>query len=54
LPHVPLSILDVYRGKLTLGVPAVTVQPLYTQSEMWKYGVAQGSEVRLPVFKAMF
>ena len=39
---------------LVIGVPAVAVQPLYTQGEMWKYGVAQGTEVRLPIFKATF
>jgi hypothetical protein len=54
MPHIPTSLLDMYRGKLALGVPAVAVQPLYSQSEMWKYGVAQGTEVRLPVFKATF
>ncbi len=54
LPHVPVSILDVYRGKIALGVPAVDVRPLYTSHEMWRFGVAQGTEVRLPVFKAMF
>jgi len=54
LRHVPVSIVDVYRGKIGLGVPAVDVRPLYSQSEMWQYGVAQGTEVRLPVFKAMF
>jgi hypothetical protein len=52
--HVPMSILDVYRGKLAFGLPAVEVRPLYSMSEVWKYGVTQGTEVRMPVFKAMF
>ena len=54
MPHIPLSLLDMYRGRLAFGVPAVEVRPLYTQREMFQYGVGQGTEVRLPVFKAMF
>lgn len=54
LPHIPVSLFDVYKGKLALGVPALEVRPLYTQREMWTYGVNQGTEVRLPIFKAMF
>jgi hypothetical protein len=54
LPHIPVSLLDVYKGKVALGVPAVDVRPLYTANEMWRFGVGQGTEVRLPVFKAMF
>lgn len=54
MPHLRLSLLDVYGGKLALGVPAVDLRPLYTQQEMFRYGVGQGTEVRLPVFKAMF
>lgn len=52
--HVPISLVDVYRGKIALGLPAVDVRPLYSQDEMWKYNVTQGTEVRMPVFKAMF
>lgn len=54
LPHIPVSLLDVYRGRVSLGLPALEVRPLYAQNELWKYGVSQGTEVRLPVFKAMF
>jgi hypothetical protein len=54
LPHVPLSIVDVYKGKVGLGLPALEVRPLYSQVEMAQYGVTQGTEVRVPVFKAMF
>ncbi|APR82462.1 Hypothetical protein A7982_07811 [Minicystis rosea] len=54
IPHVPVSIVDVYKGKIALGLPALEVRPLYSQSEMWKYGVTQGTEVRFPVFKSMF
>jgi hypothetical protein len=54
VPHIPVSVVDVYQGKLGMGLPAFQIRPLYTSDEMWKYGVAQGTEVRFPVFKAMF
>ncbi|MFT3774765.1 MAG: hypothetical protein QM820_56165 [Minicystis sp.] len=54
IPHIPVSLVDVYKGKINLGLPALEVRPLYSQQEMVQYGVAQGTEVRLPVFKAMF
>ena len=53
-PHYAFSLLDVYKGSLGMGVPAVEVRPLYTQREMWTYGVQQGSEVRVPLFYATF
>lgn len=52
--HVPVSLVDVYQGKIGLGLPALEVRPLYSQIEMARYGVAQGTEVRLPVFQAQF
>ncbi|MFO0755723.1 MAG: hypothetical protein U0359_04500 [Byssovorax sp.] len=54
LPHIPISLFDFYQGKVALGVPAVEVRPLYQHEEMWKYGVTQGSELRVPLFKAAF
>jgi hypothetical protein len=54
LPHIPTGLIDMFHGKLGLGLPAVEMKPLYTQAEMFKYGVAQGTEVKLPLFKAMF
>ena len=54
IPHVPVSLVDVYKGKIGLGLPAFEMRPLYSQIEMVKYGVPQGTEVRFPVFKAMF
>jgi hypothetical protein len=53
-PHVPLSLVDVYQGQLAMGVPAVQIRPVYTQRELALYGVQQGGEVRVPVFKAQF
>jgi hypothetical protein len=54
LPHIPVSLLDVYHGKVALGLPAFELKPLYTHQEVAQYGVAQGTEVKFPVFKAMF
>jgi hypothetical protein len=54
MPHIPTSLFDVYKSRLALGLPAIEVKPLYTQRELWTFGVGQGTEVRLPVFKAMF
>jgi hypothetical protein len=54
LRHVPVSLFDVYKGKVGMGLPAVEVRPLYSQKEMFQYGVSQGTEVHFPVFKAMF
>jgi hypothetical protein len=53
-PHIPTSLLDMYRGKFDFGLPAVQVKPLYSQAEVVRYGVVQGTEVRFPVFKAVF
>jgi len=54
LPHIPISLVDVYKGKIGMGLPALEVRPLYSMTEMAQYGVTQGTEVRIPVFKAMF
>jgi hypothetical protein len=54
LPHIPTSLLDMYAGKVGFGLPAAQVKPLYSQAEMSRFGVNQGTEVRLPVFKALF
>jgi hypothetical protein len=52
--HVPMSLFDVYRGQVAFGVPAFEIRPLYTQREMAQFGVGQGQEVRVPLFKAVF
>jgi hypothetical protein len=54
VPHIPLSVVDVYKGKIALGAPALELRPLYSAREVWQYGVSQGSEVRMPLFQAMF
>lgn len=52
--HIPTSLFDVYEGRLALGAPAVDVRQLYTERERWMFGVAQGHEVRVPVFRTTF
>jgi hypothetical protein len=54
VPHLPLSIVDVHQGELAMGMPAVQIKPLYSKRELAVYGVEQGQEVRVPVFKAQF
>ena len=54
MPHIPLSVLDLYKGHVAAGIPAFELRPLYSSAELWKYGVSQGSEVRFPLFQAMF
>jgi hypothetical protein len=53
-PHVPGSVVDVYRGRLALAMPAPEVRTVYTRREAVVYGVEQGKEFRLPVLKAQF
>jgi hypothetical protein len=54
VPHLPTSLLDVYTGKVGFGLPAAQVKPLYTQAEIYRYGVTQGTEVQIPVLKGTF
>lgn len=53
-PRFSLVDVDVNGGKLALGVPAVEVRPLYSTREIQQYGLAQKTEVRVPVFGAQF
>ena len=52
--HFAFSLVDVYKGSVAMGIPAVQVKPLYSQREVWTYGVQQGNEVRVPLFYATF
>lgn len=54
-PAAPrLTAVDVRKGDLALGLPAVQVAPLYTSQEIARYGVSQGTEVQVPVLGATF
>jgi hypothetical protein len=54
MPHIPTSLLDSYAGKVGFGLPVPQLRPLYSQSEIVRYGVTQGTDVQFPIIKAMF
>jgi hypothetical protein len=51
---VGLRGLDLDNGALALGIPAVDVRPLYSLRERGMFGVEQGHEVRVSLFRAVF
>ena len=53
-PHIPLSLVDLHEGAVSMGVPAVELRPAYSPLEMKKFGVEQHTELQLPVFRATF
>ncbi|HEY2510665.1 MAG TPA: hypothetical protein VGI39_07410 [Polyangiaceae bacterium] len=50
----PLSLFDVQHGTMRLGVPIPEVRPLFSMSELRQYGLAQQTEVRMPLVKIAF
>ena len=50
----PLSLFDMQRGTMRLGVPVPEVRPLFSMSELRQYGLAQQTEVRMPLVKIAF
>jgi hypothetical protein len=50
----PLSLFDVTGGSMRIGVPVPEVRPLYSMSELRQYGMAQQTEVRMPLVKIAF
>ena len=53
-PSLPLALFDLAGEDVRMGVPNVTVKPLYTEAEIAAYGVEQGSVVDIPVFRTAF
>lgn len=51
---VRLGLVDITPSRLAVGVPALSIRPLYSESERFKFGVAQGQELQLPVVRATF
>jgi len=55
---VPMAIVGVdawsKRKAVGVGIPAVSVQPRYSASEVASYGVAQGTEVSVPIVSGSF
>ncbi|WP_437808918.1 hypothetical protein [Sorangium sp. So ce1078] len=49
-----LGLVDITPRRVALGVPALSLKPLYSQDEVFKFGVAQGHELRVPVLRASF
>lgn len=53
-PPIAMSLVDLSAGSLRLGLPAPDIRPMYTATEVRKYGVEQRTEVRVPLFQATF
>lgn len=53
-PVAPPALVGITPEQLTLGVPAVEIRDLYTQKEQQEFGVARGTEVRVPVLNFAF
>jgi hypothetical protein len=53
-PYIPLSLVDVHQGSLRLGIPVPEIHNGYTLRQLKELGVAQTTEVRVPVFKLAF
>lgn len=51
---IPVGLVALDEHGLRAGIPAVQVLPLYSDVEVAKYGVTQGTEVRLPVMSGTF
>jgi hypothetical protein len=54
LPPAPPSLVGIHSDALTLSVPAIEVRDLYTREDMFRYGVTQKAEVRVPVLSYVF
>jgi hypothetical protein len=50
----PPAVLAYDGARLTLSVPAVEVRDVYTPAELHQYGVAQKTELRVPVLNLCF
>jgi hypothetical protein len=51
---VHLSLVDVNRAGMHLGVPMPEVRPVFSMSELRQYGLAQQTEVRMPLVQIAF
>lgn len=54
LPVSPPALVGYDEGLLKLSVPPVEVRNVYTPEERQKFGVAQATEVRVPVVSVVF
>lgn len=58
-PFIPMALVGLRdlrpdHSAIALGVPVVDVRPLYTLRERAEFGVEQGHEVRVSLFRAVF
>lgn len=53
-PRPALGLLDIDPQRVALGLPAPEIRPLFTQDELFRFGVAQGQEYRFPIVRATF
>ncbi len=57
-PYIPLAFVGLDASKavtsLHAGVPAVQVRPMFSLDELSRYGVAQETEVHIPVMSGRF
>jgi hypothetical protein len=49
-----LSLVDVDRGALRVGVPVPDVRPTFTVAEQRQFGMRDVAELRLPVLHVIF
>ncbi len=50
----PPALVGMGQGSLTLSLPAVEIRDMYSKKDLFQYGVAQKTEVRVPVFNFVF
>jgi hypothetical protein len=50
----PPALIGISPQALTLGIPAIELRDVYSKTELAMFGVAQGTEVRVPVLNFLF
>jgi hypothetical protein len=50
----PPALIGVSAQALTLGVPAIELRDVYSRNEIAMFGVAQATELRVPVLNFLF
>jgi len=54
-PHgMQVGAIDLSKGRLRIGAPAVDVRPTYSAEELATFGVEQDTEVQFPIVRATF
>lgn len=50
----PPALIGISTEALTLGIPAIELRDVYSRTELAMFGVAQGTELRVPVLNFLF